>query len=128
MKVTLHKRVIVRDGLVFEAEREVELPLPPFVGLILNASEWVPPGCGESEDVIREIACNSTTGQVICYLTHDDFRQESRDGEWTESDVRRSLRDWKIAERTYSKSEPEEPKKGLRNRFRQSGSDMLDNL
>lgn len=33
MKVTLHKRVIVNDSVAFDAEREVDLPLAPFVGL-----------------------------------------------------------------------------------------------
>src|SRR5712691_8776979 len=96
-KVILRTRVIVTDDLVFKAEREVRLPIPPFVGLHLYNSEWRFPGCEESEDHIREIAYNLKTKQLICYLPTHDFRYESSGSEdWTEKDVRDYYQDWKL--------------------------------
>jgi hypothetical protein len=95
--VILRKRVIVTDGLVFEAEREVSLPIQPFVGLQLYNTEWRTPGCDQSEDSIEEIAYDFKTGRLLCYLPHDDFRPDSSGSDdWTEEDVRQRYRDWKI--------------------------------
>src|SRR5260221_6335180 len=55
LKVLLRKRVIVDDGLAFDAEREIELPIAPFVGLELFNAFWVPPGCDDPEDVIEMV-------------------------------------------------------------------------
>jgi hypothetical protein len=96
MKAILRKRVIVSDQLIFDAEREMELPIPPFVGLRLNDTESKTRGGDESEDLVEMVACNPNTGQVYCYLPHDDFRPESSGGHWTEEDVRECYRDWAI--------------------------------
>jgi len=96
-KVLLKKRVIVEDGLVFDAEREITLPVQPFVGLDLYNSEWHPPGCDESEDRIESIGYDLKTGRVICYLPIDDYRPESSGcDDWTEKDVRQYYRDWTL--------------------------------
>jgi len=73
--VILHKLIIVRDDLVFDAEREVRLPIP-FVGLQLYNTEWTPPGCDETEDRIQAIGYDLKTGQLICYLPVDDYSPE----------------------------------------------------
>lgn len=95
--VLLHKRVIVSDALVFDAEREVSLPLAPFVGLCLYNTESRPPDGDESEDWIEEIAWDLKTGRVICYLRDDDYRAASSGSlSWTEKEVRRRLQGWSL--------------------------------
>lgn len=97
MKVTLHKRVIVADGVAFDAEREIDLPLAPFVGLRLYGAQWVPKGCDPSEDPIKEVGYDLPSGKLLCYLRHDDFRPEaSGSADWTEDDIREHYRDWKL--------------------------------
>jgi hypothetical protein len=95
--VILHQRVIVADGLVFDAEREVSLPIEPFIGLTLYNTEWNPPGCDESEVEIENIAYDLKTGRLVCYLPVADFRLESSGSDdWTEEGVRQYYRDWKL--------------------------------
>ena len=52
MKVTLHKRIVVSNYLALDAEREVNLPLPPFVGLRLYGIKW---DDDEAEDEAAEL-------------------------------------------------------------------------
>ena len=95
--VILCKRVIVTDDLAFDAEREVRLPIPPFVGLCLYNDERVPRGCDPSEDHIEMVAYDLKTGRILCYLPVSDFRPESSGSDdWTEEDVREYYRDWKL--------------------------------
>jgi hypothetical protein len=95
--VVLHKRVILKDGLTFDAEREVSLPIAPFVGLHLYHAEWVTPGCDESDDDIEKIAFDLKTGQLICYLPEADYRPEhSGCDDWTEEEMRQHYRDWNL--------------------------------
>jgi hypothetical protein len=96
LKVILRRRVIVEDGVVFDAEREVSLPVAPFVGLRLYNTERVPEGCDESEDPIKEVACDLKTGRIFCYLPVADFRPESSGSQWAEEDVREEYLDWKL--------------------------------
>ena len=106
--VLLHRRVIVANALIFQAEREVRLPIEPFVGLRLYNTEWRPPGCDENEDRIKEIAYDLKTGRVLCYLPTDDYRAESSGSdEWTEEDVRQRYRDW-----TLERVTPRKPPRG----------------
>jgi hypothetical protein len=95
--VVLQKRVIVHDGLVFDAERELHLPVPPCVGMLLYNTEWRPPDCGESEDRVEQIGFDAATGKVYCYLPLNDFRPEfsGSDG-WTEEDARDRYQDWTL--------------------------------
>src|SRR6266542_158248 len=95
LKVLLQKRVILAKGLIFEAERELDLPIQPFVGLTLYNTEWCPPGCDESEDGIKEIAYDLKTGRILCYLPIDDFREEDNNY-WTEERVRQRYRAWTL--------------------------------
>jgi hypothetical protein len=95
--VILHKQVIVSDDLVFKAEREVSLPIPPFVGLNLYNTDWAPEGCDESDDIIEEIGYDLKTGRLICFLPKEDYRPESSGiDDWTEEDIRQHYRDWKL--------------------------------
>jgi hypothetical protein len=43
------------------AEREVTLPIEPYVGLVLYNSHWRPDGCDESQEHIEEIAFDFKT-------------------------------------------------------------------
>jgi len=95
-KFVFIKRVVMSDKLVFDAERELALPIQPFVGMHLYNTEWRPPDCDESDDEIEEIAYDVNTGRVFCYLPVDDFRPESGDDEWTEEEVLEHYRDWTI--------------------------------
>ena len=93
LKVILRKRIIVADDFVFDAEREVDLPIPPFVGLQLYNTEWQMPGVDESEDHIEAIGYDLTMGRVLCYLPVTDFRPErSGSDDWTEEEVRQIYR------------------------------------
>lgn len=96
-KVFLCKRVIVTDDIIFDAERELDLPVPPVAGMRLYNTEWRPPGCDDSEDQIEEIGYDHKTGRVLCFLPADDFRAEASgwDG-WTEEDARKRYRDWTL--------------------------------
>jgi hypothetical protein len=97
LKVLLRQRVIVEDGLVFDAEREATLAVQPFVGLWLYNTVCPPPGCDESGEPIEEMAYDLKTGRVICYLPIDDYRPESSGcDDWTEKDVRQYYRDWTL--------------------------------
>jgi hypothetical protein len=99
--VILCKRLIVTDDLVFDAEREVRLPIPPFVGLRLDNSERVPEGCDASKDHIEEVAYDLRTGRILCRLANGDYRPASSGSDdWTEEDVREQYRDWRL-ERDY---------------------------
>lgn len=96
-KVTLQKRVIFSRDLIFEATRELALPVNPFVGLRLYNAEWRPPGFEESEDEITEIGYDVKTDRLFCYLPTDDFRKEaSGSDDWTEQEVRAYYRDWTL--------------------------------
>lgn len=95
--VLLRQRVIVADHLVFDAERELALPIEPFAGLILYGTHRKPPGCDPSEEHVEEIAYDLDTDRVICYLPTDDYRPESSGSDdWTEEDVWAEYRDWKL--------------------------------
>jgi hypothetical protein len=95
LKLLLRQRVIVADGLVFDAEREVALPIAPFVGLLLYNTHWRPPDCDESEEPIEKIAYDLKTGHLVCYLPDDDYRPESSGSDdWTEQEVGEYYRDW----------------------------------
>ena len=99
LKVLLRKRVIVDDGLAFDAEREIELPIAPFVGLELFNAFWVPPGCDDPEDVIEMVGFNLKASRIECYLRMDDFRPEaSGSDQWTEQDARERYRDWTLTQ------------------------------
>jgi hypothetical protein len=95
-KVLLRQRVIVDDGLVFDAEREVTLLIQPFIGLWLYNILWHPPGSEESDEPIEEMSYDLKTGQVVCYLPRTDYRPESSGCEWTEADVRQCYQDWTL--------------------------------
>jgi hypothetical protein len=95
LPVTLSQRVILADGVVFDAEREVGLPIPPFVGLQLYNTHWRSPGDDESEEPIEAMAYDLKTGRLVCYLPVDDYRAESiGSADWTEDDVRERYQDW----------------------------------
>jgi hypothetical protein len=96
LKVTLCKRIIVNDDLILEAERDVELPIHPFIGLVLYNTEWNPPDCDDSEDEIEFIAWDLKTNSVHCYLPLVDFRPESSGGQWPEEDIRERFQDWRL--------------------------------
>ena len=92
MRVTLHKRIVVCDSLALDAEREVNLPVPPFVGMRLYGIECE--STNEAEDVVEAIGCDVPTGRIHCYLPVDDFRPEESGGVWTEEEIRERHRDW----------------------------------
>jgi hypothetical protein len=95
--VLLRQRMIVADGLVFDAKREVTLPIQPFVGLTLYNTSMQPIGCDLSENAIERVAYDLKTGRVICYLPIDDYRPESSGSDdWTEKDVRERYRAWTL--------------------------------
>jgi hypothetical protein len=94
--VILRQRVIINDGLVFDAEREVTLPIEPFVGMVLYNPYKSLFDPAEDEMPIEEIACYLKTGQVFCYLPIDDFRPESSGSRWAEEDVLKRFQDWKL--------------------------------
>jgi hypothetical protein len=96
IKVVLQKRIIVDDGHVFDAEREVELPIDPFPGLRLYSTEWTAPDWDESEDTVEEVATDLKSGRILCILTCGDFRRESSGGDWTEDDVRELFQNWTL--------------------------------
>ena len=56
LTVLLRQRVIIAERLVFDAEREVTLPIQPFIGLHLYNTTWVLPGSDESEEQIEDMA------------------------------------------------------------------------
>jgi hypothetical protein len=96
-RILLRRRVILTDIVAFEVEREVDLPLPPFVDLRLENSVWSPPGCDESEDEIQEIAYDLNSGQILCFLEVDDYRpQSSGNSGWTEAKVRQHYQQWAV--------------------------------
>ena len=96
-KVVLHQRVILSSDLIFEAERELDLPIPPFNGMRLCSTEWSPPDWDQSEEVIDMVYYNLKTGNVECFLPINDFREESSGSDdWTEEEVREKYRDWKL--------------------------------
>ena len=97
LRVILRQRVIVDDDLVFNAKREVNLPIEPFVGLVLVNTLWRP-GLGDpSEYPIDSIDYDLATGEITCYLPNDDYRYESSGyDDWTENDVRKRFRDWAL--------------------------------
>src|SRR5260370_25551524 len=82
VKVILKQRVIVSGRLVFEAEREVRLPIQPFVGLVLYHVDWHPPGCDDGEEVVEQIAYDLKNGHLICYFDIHDFRFKASVGHW----------------------------------------------
>jgi hypothetical protein len=95
--IVLRRRVIIEDGLVFDAEREVTVPIQPFVGLVFYNILRTPPGCDDSEERVEEVAYDLKTGQVICYLDIDDYRPESSGcDDWTEAEVRDYYGDWTL--------------------------------
>ena len=97
IRVVLRKRIIVSDHVIFDAEREVGLPIAPFVGLRLYNDQWVPPGCDGSDEPIEEVAVDLQSGRTFCYLPNDDYRPEiSGSPDWTEDDVRQHYRDWQL--------------------------------
>lgn len=99
LTVVLRKRIILTDDIIFDAEREVRLPIQPFVGLRLYNSEYRPRGFDESEDRIDAIAYDFKTHQVICYFQLDDFREEASGADdWTEEEVRDYHRDWTLTQ------------------------------
>jgi hypothetical protein len=108
VRVLLCKRVVASDRLAFDAEREVELPFAPFVGLRLYETERVFLGSDPSEDTIREVAVDPTTGQIYCYFDVDDFRYEESGGHWSEKEVRQCYQDWTLKDDVL---EPRKPKK-----------------
>jgi hypothetical protein len=101
--VFLRKRIIVSDNVIFQAEREVKLPISPCVGIRLYNTEWQAPGCDESEDRIEAIAYDLKTGRTHCYLSTADFRPEKSDAVWSEDDVRALFQDWKLKRQVASK-------------------------
>jgi len=94
--VLLRRRVVVMEGLAFDAEREVALPIQPFVGLVLHDTRWIPPGCEGNECKVEEVAYDLKTGQLICYLPKADYRPEESGCDWTEDQVREHYQDWKL--------------------------------
>ena len=95
--VLLRRRVILTHGLIFDAQREVILPIQPFVGLTLYNATWSPPDSDDSEDRIEEIAYDLKSGRLICYLRRDDYRPESSgSNDWIEDDVIEHYRDWTL--------------------------------
>jgi hypothetical protein len=90
IKVLLQRCIIVDDGHVFDAEREVELSIDPFPGLLLYKTEWGEP------DVVEEVASDLKSGRVLCVLPCGDFRRESSGGDWTEDDIREIFQDWTL--------------------------------
>ena len=89
IRVVLRKRIILSDHVTFDAEREVGLPIAPFVGLHLYNDRWVPPGCDGIDEPIEEVGVDLRSGRTLCYLPTDDYRPESSgSSDWTEDDVR----------------------------------------
>jgi hypothetical protein len=113
-KVTLRQRVVLADGCVYDAERELCLPIQPFVGLRLYRTEWSPPDWDGSEEPIEEIAYDLSTGRIFCYLSVVDFRPESSGSDnWTEEDVREKFRDWTLKrDETIRPEKSRKPTKG----------------
>src|SRR5437763_621066 len=98
IRVLLHKRVVLADDIVFDAERELELPIPPSVGMALFNTEWRPPRSDDSEDHIESIGYDAKTARISCFLPPDDFRlEQSGSNEWTEKHVRDRYRYWTLA-------------------------------
>ncbi len=97
LTVVLHQRVVMADGLAFDAQREVSLPIQPFVGLCLYNTLWCPPDCDANEEPIEKIAYDLKTGRVFCFLRVHDYRPESSGSDyWTEDEVREYYRDWTL--------------------------------
>jgi hypothetical protein len=108
----LRQRVIVDDGLVFDAEREVTLPIQPFVGMVLYNVHWSAVEPDEGEEPIKEVACDLKTGEVFCYLENRDFRPESSGCHWTESEVRERYQDWKLTRDEMCRPSPNHERNG----------------
>jgi hypothetical protein len=97
LKVRVCRRIIAADGLFFSAEREIELPMAPFVGLQLFNLVSEPPGCEESDDSIEAVGFDLHTRQIRCYLELDDYRAAaSGSDDWTVEDVKDRYRDWTL--------------------------------
>ena len=95
--VVLCQRVIFSDELIWDAEREVHLPIQPFVGLVLLNCEWKPPDFDQSEDPIEHVFCDLKTGRVCCYLPISDYRYESSGcDDWREDEVRERYQGWTL--------------------------------
>lgn len=107
LTVCVCRRIVVNDRLLFSAEREIELPIAPFVGLQLFNLVAEPPGCDESDDSIEAVGFDLHTGQIICYLDLDDYRPEaSGSDDWTVEDVKDRYRDWTLKQESSRKKSP----------------------
>jgi hypothetical protein len=98
MKVTMHKCVTVSGHVAFDAERDVDLPVSPFVGMRVYGAVWALNGCDRSDDPIEEVGCDLPSGKMLCDLRRGDYHlaASGRD-DWTEEEVRKHYRDWKLS-------------------------------
>jgi hypothetical protein len=102
--VLLCQRVILNERVCFDAERELRLPIEPFVGLrlyntLIQVSE------DDNEEEIEVIGYDLKTGRVSCYLTINDFRPEASGvPDFTEQDIRDEYRDWTLILDDFGKS------------------------
>ncbi len=122
-KILLHKRIIVADGLILEAERELNLPIPPCIGLRLYSTEWTPPGCDDNEDIVDQIAWDVRTGRLHCLLPLADYRPERSGSHWAESDIRELFQDWTVRQEMPVLTKPQTNYPTTPRRRRSHGSD-----
>ena len=99
LTVQLSIRVIThRDG-AFTMLRNIELPCPPFPGMILCGIRHSAPDSDEWEDRIEEVYWDHMKQVLTAYLENDDKRGEDDDGYWSkERMLKEEYRDWRQAE------------------------------
>jgi hypothetical protein len=68
--VIITLKVIPGSGLAFEVQKEFVLPIPPFVGMIVNnfQHDW------DSQGMITSVEVDLQTGEVVCFMDDDDCR------------------------------------------------------
>ena len=79
--------------------RVIELPCPPFPGMVLCGVRYSAPDMDEYEDRIEEAHWDHKEQVLIAFLEHDDNRGEDDDGDWSkERMLKEEYRDWTLLE------------------------------
>ena len=78
--------------------RDIELPCPPFPGMILCAVRYSAPDTDEYEYRIEEVFWDHKKQVLTASLEHDDNRGDDDDGFWSKEMLKEEYRDWTLAE------------------------------
>ena len=92
-------RVIThRDG-AFTMLRDIDLPCPPFPGMVLCGIRNSAYDTDEHEDRIEVVFWDHKKQVLTAYLENDDNRLEDDDGYWSkEKLLKEDLKDWTLVE------------------------------